>query len=112
MNLPVRHDWEWEDRLARSTLPQDAGLLALTVGFVDDLCHANHLALVVADWHRQDDVRFVARLLVDFTVEPGILVRFLDVDGFVRLGHRTGDTDPERNDDFVLLGLPYRLIEC
>lgn len=78
----------------------------LTVGFVNDLRHPNHLPLIVADRHGQDDVRFVAGLLVDFAVEARILVRFLDVDGFVRLCDGTGNANAERNDDFVLLGAP------
>ena len=40
---------------------------------VDDLSHTDDLALVVNDWHGEYAVRSVARLAVNFLVEPRIL---------------------------------------
>ena len=43
------------------------------VGFVDDLRHADHLAVVVADGHGQNQVGLVAGAQVHLVVEPRVL---------------------------------------
>lgn len=43
------------------------------VDFVDDLSDADHFALVVAYRHAEYQIGLVARLIIDFAVESGIL---------------------------------------
>ncbi|KAF7276144.1 hypothetical protein GWI33_010880 [Rhynchophorus ferrugineus] len=49
------------------------GELGGVVGLVDDLGDADHIALVIADGHAEDQVGLVARTQIDFVVESRIL---------------------------------------
>lgn len=49
------------------------GELLRIVSLIDDLGHADHVALVVTNWHAQYRVGLVAGPQVDFAVKSGVL---------------------------------------
>lgn len=49
------------------------------VSLVDYLGHADHVVVVVADWHAQYQIGRVARHVVDLSVEPRVLHEHIDI---------------------------------
>lgn len=43
------------------------------ISLVDYLSHADHVVVVVTDWHAQYQIGLVARHVVDFPIEPRVL---------------------------------------
>lgn len=84
---------------------------SLTIGFVDNLSDADDFAFEITDRHRENDIRFVSSLKVDFAVEAWILVSVFDVDDFFRFGHVTGDADTEGYDELLGLSMLNGIVE-
>lgn len=62
----------------------------LTFHFVDELCHAHHLAMVVLDGEAEHAPGVEASVLVNLLEELWVLVCVLDVDKLARLSHQAG----------------------
>lgn len=84
----------------------------LTIGFIDDLCHAYDVALIVANGHAEYGVGCVAGLQIDFAIEASILVGLLDVNHLLCLGHHASDADAKRYDDLLGSRPRHCILEC
>lgn len=82
-----------------------------TVRFVDNLRHANHVALIIANGHGQQCVRLVARPLVNLRTEPLVRVRLIDVDDLLCFGHDSCDADPERDNNLIRICAANGLVQ-